>query len=171
MLENCINLTLLINLELAGCGIVELLRGTKLGQSPPGGPVVDEFSANSLAGRCNMVDVNPELAELQGAGRLVLDAEVGALSSVPVEAPLEGGELLVHGVSNQVQAEGVLIVEVSQVTFSGVRSGINEPLCLNIFEIVFKANLELWGLGTSSCEGSAIDNGLKTFAVGSILRY
>jgi len=72
-----------------------------------------------------MVDVNPELAELQGAGSLVLDAEVCALSSVPVEAPLEGGDLLLHGVSNQVQAKGVLLEEVSQVTFSGVRSGIN----------------------------------------------
>jgi hypothetical protein len=38
---------------------------------------------------------------------------------------LEGGDLLVHGVSNQVQAKGVLLEEVSQVTFSGVRSGIN----------------------------------------------
>lgn len=125
MLEDGIDLTLLINLELAGCGIIELLSDTNLGSSLLGGPVVDELSANSLARRCNMVDVNPELAELQGAGRFVLDAEVSALSSVPVEAQLEGGDLLLHGVSNQVKAKGVLLEEVSQVTFSGVRSGIN----------------------------------------------
>jgi len=125
VLEHGINLTVLVNLELAAGGIVELLCDANLGSSLLGGPVVDELSANSLAGRCDMVDVNPELAELQGAGSLVLDAEVGALSSVPVEAPLEGGDLLVYGVSNQVQAKGVLLEEVSQVTFSGVRSGIN----------------------------------------------
>ena len=171
MLEDGIDLTVLINLELAGSGIIELLRDTDLGRGLFGGPVVGELSANNLAGRCGMVEENPELAELHGAGSLVLDAEVGALSSVPVEAPVEGGDLLFNGVSNQVQAKGVLLEEVSQVTFSGVGSGIYEPLSLNILVIVFKANLELWGFGTSSSEGSAVNNGLETFAVSNTLRY
>lgn len=128
MLEDGIDLTVLINLELAGSGIVELLLDTDLGRSLLGGLVVGELSANNLAGRCGMVEENPELAELHGAGSLVLDAKVGALSSVPVEAPVEGGDLLFDGVSNQVHAKGVLLEEVSQVTFSGVRSGIYEPL-------------------------------------------
>jgi hypothetical protein len=93
-----------------------------------------------------VVEVDKESAEVEWAGAGVLETEVGILSSVPVDAPVEGGNLLRDRISNYVKAERVPSVEVGKSTFSGVRSGINEPLGLKIRGVVVKTNLEFWGL-------------------------
>jgi hypothetical protein len=67
-----------------------------------------------------VVEEDPEFAEGNGAIALVLNTEVGTLGSVPVEAPIELLDLLANGISNNVEAESVLLVEVSEVTFGGV---------------------------------------------------
>jgi hypothetical protein len=67
-----------------------------------------------------VVEEDPEFTEGNGALALVLNTEVGSLSSVPVEAPIKLGDLLGGRISDDVEAEGVLLVEVGEVTFGGV---------------------------------------------------
>jgi hypothetical protein len=146
VLKDAIDSALHVNLELSRGEVVELLEDTNSGANLLGGPVVDELSTNDLVDGGSVVEVDKESAEVEWAGAGVLETEVGILSSVPVDTPVEGGNLLRDRISNYVKAERVPSVEVGKCTFSGVRSGINEPLGLKIRGVVVKTNLEFWGL-------------------------
>ena len=146
VLKDAIDSALHVNLELSRGEVVELLEDTNSGANLLGGPVVHELSTNDLVDGGSVVEVDKESAEVEWAGAGVLETEVGILSSVPVDAPVEGGNLLRDRISNYVKAERVPSVEVGKSTFSGVRSGINEPLGLKIRGVVVKTNLEFWGL-------------------------
>lgn len=48
----------------------------------------------------------------------MLETEVGTLSSVPVDTPVEGGNLLSDRISNYVETERVPFAEIGESTFS-----------------------------------------------------
>ena len=169
MLEDAINSTLHVNLELSRGEVVELLEDTDSGADLLGGPVVHEFGANDLVDGGSVVEVDKESAELDRARGGVLETEVGTLSSVPVDTPVEGGNTLSERISNYIKAERVSVAEVGESTFSGVRSGIDKPLALNIRGVVVKTDLKLWGLRADNSPGSAVDNGLETLDIGASL--
>lgn len=100
MLEDAINSAFIVNLELSRGEVVELLEDTDSGDDLLGGPVVHELSANDLVDGGSVVEVNKESAELDRARSGVLETEVSTLSSVPVDTPVEGGNLLSERISN-----------------------------------------------------------------------
>lgn len=120
MLEDSVDSALRVNLKLSRGEVVELLEDTDSGADLLGGPVVNELSADDLVDGGSVVEVDKESAKLNRAGSGVLEAEVGTLSSVPVDTPVESGNLLRDRISDYVETESVPFAKVGEGTFCGV---------------------------------------------------
>ena len=48
----------------------------------------------------------------------MFNTKIGALSSIPVDTPVEDGDLLASSISNNIKAKRVSLVEISKSTFS-----------------------------------------------------
>ena len=117
MLNNSINIGVLINLELAIGGIIELVSDGELGFDLLASPVVGELRTDSLAGCGGMTEVEPEFSECQ---RLlfssdVLDAELGTCGGVPYKTELVVKNLLALDVYVEVGTEEIGLVKVREL--------------------------------------------------------
>lgn len=151
VLEDGVNVGILINLELAVGGVIELVSDSKLGINLLGGPVVGKLGADSLAGGGGMAEVEPEFSEVQGLllSSDVLDAELGTGSGGPDETELVVENLLALEINIEVSTEDIVLVKVRQGDHGVEGSNVGECLCLGLGVAVFSANLE----GRNATEG------------------
>jgi len=158
--EHCVEVAILVHLELS-CGVsVESVGNTELGLDALGDPVEGELAANSLAGVGRMVHVEEELSELESllVGGLVLEANVGLVSEDPVKAEVVLLEVGGVGVKVELATEGeVLAHTVGPGQVSKVGPCVYEELGSNLLGDVLKATLEVGvSRGTSGlCVNSA----------------
>ena len=144
VLEHSVNITGLVDLELEGSLVVELLGESKL---ELGGSVgVDcDFSADGLSGGDVVVEVEQDLADLElilGLG-VVSEAEEGALAELPGIAEVVLGKALVGEVDEHVVANDELrSQEVGQVVLSLSVSQVGEDLSSDFGAVPLNSSLE-----------------------------
>jgi len=132
VLNNSIDVGVLINLELAVCGVIEFVGDGELGVDLLVCPVVGELRADGLAGGGSVAEVEPELSECQGLllSGDVLDTELGAGGGSPDETELVVENLLALNVNVEVGTEQIGLVKVREGDHGVERSHVGESLGL-----------------------------------------
>lgn len=135
VLEEGINVAAVVDLELAGGLLVELVRETKAGLEGLGLPVEGELSANNLRGGSSMVHKEEKLANLNRALALglVLESNESVGGRAPVKTPVVLVNVLFLGVDNKIGSESkVVLYEIAEGNVGKKGSCIEEKLTLGL---------------------------------------
>lgn len=108
VLEDCVEVAVLVDLELSASLSVEPVCDTELCLNSLGGIVECELATDGLGSGGGVVHVEEELANLEGllVSGLVLEAKVGLASKEPVHAEVVLLEVGGVGVQVELAAEG-----------------------------------------------------------------
>ena len=170
MLHDTVDPAVVVDLDLAGGLIVELVSETEASLKCLGLPVEGEFGANDLRVKSSMVHKEEELSKFNSlaVGGLVLEANESTCSGRPVDAPVVLLKVLFLGIEDDVGTEGeVALKEVAESELTDKGSHVEEKLSLCL--IVGEVEAKLPVVGVSNGGGRGVDEELEAGHVGGLL--